>query len=247
MASRKKTPPTSQLTRTKTIAYARKHKTSGDAPSGDAVGGDDDDEDQDQDTTKEVAPTPANKLDQKFDKTELSQPIPPIRAATEETTTIGEPVPSKPPDTPAPAAAPPPPADDRTRVATVSMSPMADIGAPPDMPTMIVPATSNAGAAEEPTRMPGPAEIPTGGSPDDPAPPPGTVPPGDSRSLRRRGDRYEFALIYRQITFVITRTGLVGTRGAWRVVEYPTTAMASHAYAKECSRFVSEGFSDYRG
>ncbi|HEY0480101.1 MAG TPA: hypothetical protein VGD37_21420, partial [Kofleriaceae bacterium] len=73
------------------------------------------------------------------------------------------------------------------------------------------------------------------------------VPRGDSRSMRRRtDDRYEFALIYRVQTFVISRVGVVGTRGQWRVVEYPTPAMAGHAYAKECSRFVSEGFSDYR-
>lgn len=94
--------------------------------------------------------------------------------------------------------------------------------------------------------MPGPREIPDG-HPDDPARPPGPVPRGDSRSMRRRtDDRYEFALIYRVQTFVISRVGEVGTRGQWRVVEYPTPAMAGHAYAKECSRFVSEGFSDYR-
>jgi predicted DNA-binding WGR domain protein len=93
--------------------------------------------------------------------------------------------------------------------------------------------------------MPGPHEIPPG-SPDDPAPAPGHVPRGDSRSMRRRTDRYEFALIYRLQTFIITRFGVVGTRGQWRVVEYPTSTSASHAYAKECSRFVSEGFSDYR-
>jgi hypothetical protein len=69
------------------------------------------------------------------------------------------------------------------------------------------------------------------------------VPPGDSRSLRRES---RFALVYRLGTFVISRAGAVGTRGQWRVVEYPTSASASHAYAKECSRFVSEGFSDYR-
>ena len=44
----------------------------------------------------------------------------------------------------------------------------------------------------------------------------------------------------------ITRSGVVGTRGQWRVVEYPTSASAANSYAKECSRFVSEGFSDYR-
>ena len=90
--------------------------------------------------------------------------------------------------------------------------------------------------------MPGPREIPQG-NPDDPAPPPGRVPRGDSRSMRRGG---EFALTYRVATYVISRVGPVGKRGQWRVVEYPTSAAASHAYAKECSRFVSEGFSDYR-
>jgi hypothetical protein len=104
---------------------------------------------------------------------------------------------------------------------------------------------ADAGAAEDPTRMPDPREIP-GGHPDDPASPPGTVPRGDSRSMRRRADRHEFALIYRIQTFVISRVGEVGRRGQWRVVEYPTPSMAAHAYAKECSRFVSEGFSDYR-
>ncbi len=64
--------------------------------------------------------------------------------------------------------------------------------------------------------------------------------------MRRRGDAYEFALVYRMGNAVISRVGVVGTRGIWRVVEYPTTASASHAFAKEASRFVSEGFSDYR-
>ena len=81
------------------------------------------------------------------------------------------------------------------------------------------------------------------GDPERSAPPPGRVPPGDSRSLRK-GD--EFALVYRVETCVISRFGTVGTRGQWRVVEYPTSASASNAYAKECSRFVSEGFTDYR-
>jgi hypothetical protein len=93
--------------------------------------------------------------------------------------------------------------------------------------------------------MPPPNAIPAG-NPDDPAPPPGLVPRGDSRSLRRHAARHEFALVYRVQTFVISRVGVVGTQGRWRVVDYPTSAMASHAYAKECSRFVSDGFSDYR-
>jgi hypothetical protein len=97
---------------------------------------------------------------------------------------------------------------------------------------------------DEPALMPVAKEVPTDGSPDDPAPAPGTTPPGDSRSFRRGND---FALIYRIGTFLISRVGTVGRRGTWRVVEYPTTSSASHGYAKESSRFVSEGFSDYRG
>ncbi len=67
----------------------------------------------------------------------------------------------------------------------------------------------------------------------------GRVPRGDSRSMRQ-GDA--FALVYRVGTYVISRFGTVGTRGQWRVVEYPTSTRASYAYAQECSRFVSEGF-----
>ncbi len=139
----------------------------------------------------------------------------------------------------------------RTRAATVAMPVQASIGGPPAMPAeplAVVPPIHPAVAsdvAEAPTRMPGPREIP-GGSPDDPESPPGRVPAGDSRSMRRRTERYEFALIYRMQTYVICRFGAVGTRGQWRVVEYPTSASAGHAYAKEVSRFVSEGFSDYR-
>jgi hypothetical protein len=125
------------------------------------------------------------------------------------------------------------------------MPAQAPVGAPPAMPPAASSSGPSAGAAEDPTRMPGPREIPAG-HPDDPGSPPGRVPPGDSRSLRRRIDRHEFALVYRQGSFVISRVGAVGTRGQWRVVEYPTPSMASHAYAKECSRFVSDGFSDYR-
>jgi hypothetical protein len=117
-----------------------------------------------------------------------------------------------------------------------------DLGKPPEMPSTTAPPPLALGAVEDPTHMPGPKDVPAG-SPGDPAPPPGHVPPGDSRSLRRDN---EFALIYRVGTCVISRTGVVGTRGQWRVVEYPTSASASNSYAKECSRFVSEGFSDYR-
>lgn len=130
----------------------------------------------------------------------------------------------------------------RRQTATVA-APLADeLGRPPDMPRSTAPPPLVLGSVEDPTHMPGPKEIPAG-DPEDQAPAPGVVPPGDSRSLRRGT---EFALIYRVGTCVITRVGRIGTRGQWRVVEYPTYAFASSSYAKECSRFVSDGFSDYR-
>lgn len=130
----------------------------------------------------------------------------------------------------------------RSPTETVAMPMLEDLGKPPEMPSSSAPPPLALGSVEEPTHMPGPKDVPAG-SPDDPAPPPGRVPPGDSRSLRRGRD---FALVYRVGTCVITRTGVIGTRGQWRVVEYPTSANASSSYAKECSRFVSDGFSDYR-
>lgn len=129
-----------------------------------------------------------------------------------------------------------------SRTATVAMPVLTDLGKPPEMPRESAPPPLALGAVEDPTHMPGPKDVPAG-NPDDPAPPPGHVPPGDSRSLRRGN---EFVLVYRVGSCVITRTGVVGTRGQWRVVEYPTSASASNSYAKECSRFVTEGFSDYR-
>jgi hypothetical protein len=132
----------------------------------------------------------------------------------------------------------------RGRVDTVGMPP-SDYGAPPEIPQPSAEIVIKGGAVENPTHMPGPRNIPPG-NPDDVASPPGFVPPGDSRSLRRRGDQYEFALVYRQGNAVISRHGVVGTRGVWRVVEYPTTPSASNAYAREASRFVTDGFSDYR-
>jgi len=131
------------------------------------------------------------------------------------------------------------------KVAAPERTPADTVTKPATKPGILPAQAADAGAAEDPTRMPGPREIALG-NPDEPAPPPGFVPRGDSRSLRRSTDVHEFALIYRVQTHVITRFGKVGTRGQWRVVEYPTSASASHAYAKECSRFVSEGFSDYR-
>jgi hypothetical protein len=120
----------------------------------------------------------------------------------------------------------------RAKTETMMMPENAAIGAPPDLPDSV----------EDPTNLPGPKAIPAG-NPNDPAKAPGLVPKGDSRSLRRGT---EFALVYRIQTFLISRFGTVGTRGQWRVVEYPTTASASHSYARETSRYLSEGYSDYR-
>jgi len=120
----------------------------------------------------------------------------------------------------------------RARSETVAMPVEQALGTPPALP----------GSVEAPTNMPGPRDVP-GGNVTDAAPPPGLVPPGDSRSLRKGN---EFALIYRQGTAVITRFGTVGQRGQWRVVEYPTPASASSSYAKEVSRYASDGFTDYR-
>ena len=169
----------------------------------------------------------------------------PVRPSAKDLPAIEPPTPH---EEPWPDATPPPmppvPAPDlRSRTSTVAMPVMpADLGKPPEMPHTTAPPPLALGTVEDPTHMPGPKDVPAG-RPDDPAPAPGLVPPGDSRSLRRGN---EFALVYRVGTCVISRTGVIGTRGQWRVVEYPTSASASNSYAKECSRFVTEGFSDYR-
>lgn len=175
---------------------------------------------------------PVHALPSRPDPSELPEIDPPAPR--------GEPWPDATPAPMKPVAAP----GNRQHNQTVGAptAPTPDFGRPPAMPTSAAPPPLVLGDVENPAHMPAPREVPSG-NPDDPAPPPGHVPPGDSRSLRREHD---FALIYRVGTCVISRTGRIGTRGQWRVVEYPTSAAASNAYAKECSRFVSEGFSDYR-
>lgn len=91
--------------------------------------------------------------------------------------------------------------------------------------------------------LPAPRHLPRL-APTTPAPAPGRVPRGDSRSLRRAD---QFALVYRADCFVVIRHGQLGQEGHWSTTEYPTPAAASHAYARACSSWVSEGFSDYRG
>lgn len=90
------------------------------------------------------------------------------------------------------------------------------------------------------TSLPSPAEI-VAGDPAAPCPPPGLVPPGDSRSMRMDS---QFALIYRHGASVISRRGMIGQRGVWRVVDYPGPTQASAAYAAECSRLRGQGFVD---
>jgi hypothetical protein len=255
MASAKRTPKVSRISRGRTLAYARKQKPTADGgadtgpedPADDAPATGTDESDAADDAPAAATPSGATSTG-----TEPAETAPPAAASVEAPAASVE-APAAPPPEPAPAAArpdaaPPDLVEPEPVVARVATSPMpaqVPVGAPPAMPPAASSSGPAAGAAEDPTRMPGPREIPAG-HPDDPASPPGRVPPGDSRSLRRRVDRHEFALVYRQGSFVISRVGAVGTRGQWRVVEYPTPSMASHAYAKECSRFVSDGFSDYR-
>jgi hypothetical protein len=236
MGRSKKTPERSTIAREPTVAFAKRQRSGGEGGKSD----DDNDDDEDkrlEETKPEVGPHVQPRPAEAKSAAKPGEPAKPddLPAITPPDP-MGEPWPDA---TPAPMK-PVEPA--RARTETVSVPAAVDLGRPPDMPTTTAPPPLTLGAVENPAHMPGPREIP-GGEPGDPAPAPGTVPRGDSRSLRRGGD---FALIYRVQTFVICRFGKVGTRGQWRVVEYPTSASASHAYAKEASRFVSEGFTDYR-
>lgn len=223
MAKGKPTPDKSKIDRSRPVAYARRQKGSG-GLGGPAASGEKDEDDKDEKDEKAVEPPPP--------AAEAETAVPAPEAKPDDVPAI-EPPPAK--GEPWPDATPQPmrpvePA--RARTETVGMPAELATGSPPAMP----------GSVEDPTFMPGTRDIPAG-HPDDPTLPPGRVPSGDSRSLRKGN---EFALIYRMQTAVISRTGVVGTRGQWRVVEYPTSSSASNAYAKEVSRFVAEGFSDYR-
>jgi len=227
MARTKGTPERSKLVRQALKAFARKRNTTVD-------------EDKDDD---DAVPSEAAKQDTKPGPTNdeiTTQPV--MTKAGELPVILPPPLKAEPWPEATPVPMPPVEPPQRSRTETVGMPTIADLGKPPDMPTTSAPPPLALGDVENPTHMPGPKDLP-GGNPDDPAPPPGLVPPGDSRSLRRGN---EFALVYRIGTCVVLRTGVVGTRGQWRVVEYPTYAFASSSYAKECSRFVAEGFSDYR-
>jgi hypothetical protein len=106
---------------------------------------------------------------------------------------------------------------------------------------MAVPAPVPVLPAEDLLSLPHPDDLAVA-DPDAPAAPPGLVPPGNSRSLRR-GD--EFALVYLHDSSLVSGTGTVGRAGHWRVVSYPSRAAAAHAYACACSRLHADGFIDY--
>jgi hypothetical protein len=137
--------------------------------------------------------------------------------------------------------------------AAAARAPTAPAAPAPTKPAPTTPAAAPAPApaafapdAVDLVRLPSPDDV-RGRDPDAPAPPPGHVPVGDSRSLRRRtGTGERFALVYRDGTFLMSRSGAVGREGTWHVVEYPTAAAAAHAYATTCARLTEDGFTDYR-
>ena len=81
---------------------------------------------------------------------------------------------------------------------------------------------------------------------DQAAPPPGPAPRGNVRSLRRINEAgvEEFVLVFSKKTFLIRRIGVVGKRGRWELIDYPSPAMAAFAYARDCSDLTSQGFRD---
>lgn len=226
MAKGKPTPDKSKIERTRPLAYSRRQKGSGGLGGPAASGEVDKDKDDDDKDEKDQAAEPAKPEVAEAKPESPTEPEPKAEAEA----TADEP----------PAIEPPPPKGEPWPDATPQpmrpVEPAHATGAQPAMPT------TNPFSVEDPTFMPGPRDVPAG-NPEDLASPPGLVPSGDSRSLRKDN---EFALIYRVQTAVVSRFGVVGTRGQWRVVDYPTSSSASNAYAKEVSRFVAEGFSDYR-
>ena len=157
-------------------------------------------------------------------------------------------------ETPAPAPAPdaepadaptgpvhavdtdPPPVD----VASEMTMPMtADTPVPDAIPEPI--------ADEDPEALLSPDQIDRGDA-ESTAPPPRRAPSGDCRSLQRLrpGAPALFALVYRHGSSLVMRSGTIGRQGQWRVVDYPTPAAASRAYAREVGVFVEDGYTDVR-
>jgi len=242
MAKRKRPPSESRLTREPTTAFARRQRTDG----GDA--GDDGAVEPPKETAAGSGPTksPAaaaapGTVGPVTTDAPTAPGTAPATAATGTAPAVPTPAAGATAKPAAPAAAPTAPADEPTSPSTTPPTPEAAAPAPPAAAAPSAPAEQAPAVAPLPL-MPHPNQIPPG-EPEDAAEPPGKVPPGDSRSLRRGA---EFVLVYRLANVVVSRFGPVGRRGQFRVVEYPTTAYASNAYARECSRWVSEGFADYR-
>jgi hypothetical protein len=242
MARRKATPDRTMIVREATVAWSRRARTEG---------GDDPDEPEPkraETKSEDTAPLPMKPSDaKKADKSDkvVASAAGPVTIEKVEPKAESKAEPNVEAKDAKPSEAKKAdsgPVQARAQTETVAMPIVGATSRPPDMPQSVAPPPLALGDVENPTHMPGPKDIPSG-EPGDRAPAPGVVPRGDSRSLRRAN---EFALIYRVGTYVISRFGTVGQRGQWRVVEYPTSSAASHSYAKECSRFVSEGFSDYR-
>lgn len=168
----------------------------------------------------------------------------PYVAKAEHPTSAPVPVPvPMPPAAPAPAAVAPAP-EPAPVAALRPAAPLLEHPTGPILPTFDLRAlarTSLGFCEAALAALPGPAEILLGGDPTAPAPPPGKVPPGDSRSMRTDS---QFALVYRHGASVISRRGMLGQRGVWRVVDYPGPTQAAAAYAAECSKLRGQGFVD---
>ena len=239
MAKGKPTPEKSKIARGTTVAYARKQK-----PEGGQM-----------DHRRRTEPEPASEAPEaegakaEAAKTEAEDRSRKAEAAKPEAAKTEAVSPTHRARRPKPDASPAAPARRRGRAAAAAAR-TATIAMPVSAPVGTLPRCRlRRAAAAAARRRRGPdVHARPARSPADRRDPAAAAGPRPARRLAldappRR--HHEFALIYRQ-TYVISRFGVVGTRGQWRVVEYPTSASASHAYAKECSRFVSEGFSDYR-
>ncbi len=159
-------------------------------------------------------------------------PAPPSPAAT--------PAAAAPLRMPAPLLADLPPLDLPMPVAEVRPA-ITELASMPDLGALLAAAHTSLGFADATlTALPHPAEL-IATDPSSPEPPPGRPPAGDARSLRADD---QFALIYRHGASIVSRRGKLGERGAWRVVDYPSAALAARAYAVECSRLLSLGFRD---
>jgi hypothetical protein len=233
------TPPArSRKSISPTLAYAEARKTADDKPAEEpavdkpddekAAAVADDNAGDDKAEKAEKAEVKHAKAEKKAEKKDKHEPKPEAEAEPE----AAKPEPEAAKPEPEPEAAKPEP--------------------PKPAPEPPAPATVAIGKASEPaapvyTVLPEPSDV-VPGDPDADEPPPGLVPPGDSRSMRRKvGDVEEFALVYRRGAAVVIRMGVVGKRGTWRVTHYPHMGSASHAYAQECSRLHSDGYLDHRG